>query len=593
MNNSRKTDQQSGQRKEIRLPPSDINAGAVPTVIGGLPETIYRTLFQSVSDAIFLLDGDYIADCNNKTLEMFVCNREQIINQSLKKYLPPKQPDGSSSQEKIKQRMDAALSGESQFFEWKFAQSNNIVFDAQVSFNCLELKGKKILHCIVRDVTESKREKEFYKTLAISSLVGIYILRDGKFRFVNPKFQELVGYDADELIGKESLSLVHPDDREAAREKAIKMLKMRRPMPIPYEFRIITKSGRIKWAMEIVIPIIIDGKREIFGNYVDIDNRKKGEEALKASEERYRTILENIEDGYYEVDLEGRLTFFNESCRNIFGYIREELSGMNYERFMDNDNAGKLSQIAGEVYRTGQSERCSDFEIIRKDGFKRHVEISLSGMKNLSGNTIGFRGIVRDVDERKKAEATISHMAYHDALTGLPNRLLFNDRLNMAMSGALRNNKKFAIMMLDLDRFKRVNDSFGHDIGDLLLQSVSNRLRGRLRKSDTVARMGGDEFILLLPEINEKEDAEVIARKIIESFQRPFVLKNHELNITASIGIAIYPEGGGDFDKLKKNADIAMYKAKENGRNNFQSYDLNRKQEGYVEKSAANKNNLE
>jgi diguanylate cyclase (GGDEF)-like protein len=193
-------------------------------------------------------------------------------------------------------------------------------------------------------------------------------------------------------------------------------------------------------------------------------------------------------------------------------------------------------------------------------------------MKDLSGKAIGFRGIVRDIDERKKAEATILHMAYHDALTGLPNRLLFNDRLNVAMAAAQRNNKRFGVMMLDLDKFKLINDSLGHDIGDQLLQSVGDRLRGRLRKSDTVARMGGDEFMLLLPEINQREDAEVIAKKIVDSFQRVFVLGSHELKITTSIGIAVYPESGLDFDTLKKNADIAMYKAKEQGRNNFQTY---------------------
>jgi diguanylate cyclase (GGDEF)-like protein/PAS domain S-box-containing protein len=423
----------------------------------------------------------------------------------------------------------------------------------------------------VRDVTERKREEELYKTLATSSPVGIYIIRDGKFRFVNPKFQEFVGYSVQELIDMSSISMIHPEDREAARENAIKMLKMRRTAP--YEFRTVTKSGQIKWAMETVIPIFYDGKREVLGNYMDIDDRKKAEDALKASEERYRTILENIEDGYYELDLKGKFTFFNEACRKIFGYSREELMGMNNRQYLDKETAEKLNRITRKVYQTGQPEKSSDMEVIRKDGFKKHIEVSVSLMKDVAGKPIGFGGIARDIDDRKKAEATILHMAYHDALTGLPNRLLFNDRLNVAMAAAQRNNKKFGIMMLDLDKFKHVNDSLGHDIGDQLLQSVGNRLRGRLRKSDTVARMGGDEFMLLLPEINQKEDVELIAGKIVDSFQRAFILVNREVKITTSIGIAIYPEDGLDFDTLKKNADIAMYKAKEKGRNNFQSYD--------------------
>jgi len=567
---SRKTDQSPFRSGEKPLSTSNLKKTSASLGAAEFSGTNYCDFFESVSDAIFLLDGDIIVDCNNKTLEMFASKREQIINQPLKKYLQPKQPDGTEFQEKITQIIYTALHGESQFFEGKLVQSNNTVFDAEVSCNCLELKGKKLLNCIVRDVTERKREKEFYKSLAISSLVGIYILRDGKFRFVNPKFQEYVGYSESELIGMNSIDIVHPDDRETVRENAHKMLKM--PQSVPYEFRTITKSGQIKWTMEIVIPIFFEGQREILGNYVDIDYRKKTEESLKASEERYRAILENIEDGYYELDLKGNLTFFNESCRKIFGYTSEELIGMNNRQFVDEDTSGKLVKLAGQVYRTGKPEKCSNFEIICKEGFKRHIEISLSLMMDLSRNPTGFLGIVRDVDDRKKAETTILHMAYHDALTGLPNRLLFNDRLNVAMSAAQRNNKKFAVMMLDLDGFKLINDSLGHDIGDLLLQSVGNRLRGCLRKSDTVARMGGDEFMLLLPEINRKKDAELIARKIVNSFQRVFILNNQELNITASIGIAIYPDGGVDFDSLKKNADIAMYKVKEKGRNNFKSY---------------------
>jgi diguanylate cyclase (GGDEF)-like protein len=246
---------------------------------------------------------------------------------------------------------------------------------------------------------------------------------------------------------------------------------------------------------------------------------------------------------------------------------------MKHRQFMDKETAGKLIKLGRQVYRTGLPEKRSDFEIVGKDGVKKHIEISLSLMKNLAGKPIGFRGMARDIDDRKKAEATILRMAYHDTLTDLPNRLLFNDRLNVVMSAAKRNNRKFAVMMLDLDRFKLINDSLGHDIGDLLLQAVGNRLRGLLRKSDTLARMGGDEFMLLLPEINQNKDAEIVARKIVKSFQDSFILKNYELKATASIGIAVYPDDGEDFDALKKNADIAMYKVKEKGRDNFKSYD--------------------
>ncbi|MEN6330432.1 MAG: PAS domain S-box protein [Smithella sp.] len=528
-------------------------------------------LFDSISDAIFILDGTKIVDCNNKTLEMFACIDEQIINKPLAKYLPSKQPGGADSREKMKQIIDTVLQGNAQFSDWKFIRSDKIVFDAEVSFNCLELEGKKLIHCIARDITKRKGEEKLSRTLAVSSLIGIYVLHDGRFRFVNPKFQEYVGYSANELIGMDSLEIVHPEDRASVRENAVRMLKQHQNQP--YEFRTVTKSGQVKWTMETVTSVYFDGKKGVLGNYVDINDRKKSEEILKASEERYRTILENIEDGYYEVDLKGILTFFNESLCKISGFSREELMGTKTSQYVDKNDFKKMFRFTKEIYQTGRPKKHLDFQIICKDGFKRHIEISSSLMRDLSGNPIGFRGIARDIDERKQAEATIFHMAYHDTLTGLPNRMLFNDRLNMAISTARRNDKKFAVMMLDLDGFKLVNDLLGHDIGDLLLQNVSYRLRGHLRRSDTVARMGGDEFMLLLPEINRKEDAEAIARKIINSFHHGFILKDQKLRITASIGIAIYPDSGTDFDMLKKNADIAMYKVKEKGRDNFQCYE--------------------
>ncbi len=531
--------------------------------------TSFYALFESARDAIFLLDGEKFIDCNARTLEMFGCGRAQIIDQPFQHFSPLRLPEGSGTTGgKLQQKINTALGGAAQFFEGKLVKRDKSLFDAEISFNGFELNGKRLLHCIMRDVTERKREEELYKTLTTSSPVGIYIIHGGKFRFANPRVQEFVGYSARELLEMPSISLIHPDDRAAARENAIKMLKKQRTAP--YEFRIVTKGGQIKWTMEKIIPIYYDGRQEILGSYMDIDDRKRADEILRASEERYRTILENIEDGYYEMDLKGRLTFFNESCRRIFGYSREELLGMKTLQYVNGDTAGKLNRLARKVYETGQPEKGSDLEVIRKDGFKRHIEVSVSLVKD-AGKPVGFRGIVRDIDDRKKAEATILHMAYHDALTGLPNRVLFNDRLNVAIAAAQRHGKRFGVMMLDLDQFKNINDSLGHDVGDQLLQSVGNRLRGLLRKSDTVARMGGDEFMLLLPEINQKADVEAVAKKILASFQREFVLAFREVKITTSIGIAVYPEGGREFDTLKKNADIAMYKAKEKGRNNFQS----------------------
>jgi len=203
---------------------------------------------------------------------------------------------------------------------------------------------------------------------------------------------------------------------------------------------------------------------------------------------------------------------------------------------------------------------------------KKSVALSASLTKDSSGNPTGFRGIVRDVTERKKAEERLSHLATHDSLTGLPNRILFGDRLSLELARARRSGKKLAVMLLDLDHFKDINDTWGHDVGDEVLKTIGRRLPELLRKSDSIARMGGDEFLILLPEIEEAEDARILALKILDAFKKPFAVGARELYATTSIGIAIYPDDGTNPDMLMKKADMAMYSVKKQGRNDCRRY---------------------
>ena len=245
---------------------------------------------------------------------------------------------------------------------------------------------------------------------------------------------------------------------------------------------------------------------------------------------------------------------------------------MNYRNLTDEETARQLLQVCDEVHRTGKPSSGIEIEVMKKDGTMTVVEMSVSLILDAKGHEVGFRNLIRDVTERKRSEETIRRLAYHDPLTGLPNRLLFTDRLNMAITRAKRNRQYLAVMMLDLDYFKEINDTLGHHMGDRLLHAVGSRLTELLRKGDTIARMGGDEFLILLPEITNVEVTTTIAQKIVESFQSFFVIDNRELHITTSIGIAIYPNASDDVENLIKHADIAMYRAKGSGRNNYQLF---------------------
>lgn len=303
---------------------------------------------------------------------------------------------------------------------------------------------------------------------------------------------------------------------------------------------------------------------------------EKSRGAIRQSEESKRLLLNAAGEGIFGVDTEGKLTFVNPTALRMVGFSEEEMLGKKvhsliHHTHLDGTNYPLEDCPMYASYTKGDESLVTEEVLWRKNGSNFSVEYTTMPIisdSNITGAVVTFR----DITIRKQAEAKVREMAYHDFLTELPNRKLFSDRLNIALNHAQRNKKELAIAMLDLDNFKNVNDSMGHEIGDLLLRETALRLRAELRKGDTVARMGGDEFILILPDLKGIDDATLVAQKIINRFSRPFILKNHNLIVTISIGISIYPRHGLDEVMLVKNADIAMYQAKQAGRACYQIY---------------------
>jgi diguanylate cyclase (GGDEF)-like protein len=248
---------------------------------------------------------------------------------------------------------------------------------------------------------------------------------------------------------------------------------------------------------------------------------------------------------------------------------------MNYKQYADENNAKALYSLFSGIYKTGIPVKTHDLELVKKDGKKSFNEISASLIKNAQGEAIGFRGIARDITERKHMEQQLNYMATHDTLTGLPNRLMFSQLLNQAIRSAQRHKRQLAVLFIDLDRFKTINDSLGHEAGDRLLKEIARRFKRSLRAVDVVARLGGDEFVILIEEVDELSQVAIVAHKILSSAIKQMVLQGEECRVTASIGISIYPKDGNDEQTLIKNADIAMYFAKEEGKNNYQFYSKN------------------
>ncbi|MDB6107272.1 MAG: hypothetical protein JWO52_7271 [Gammaproteobacteria bacterium] len=304
--------------------------------------------------------------------------------------------------------------------------------------------------------------------------------------------------------------------------------------------------------------------------------RAANAEALFEEKERAQVTLNSIGDAVMSTDVWGQVTYLNVVAESLTGWSHDEAAGHSLEevfRIIDATTRQVMPNpmaLAIQENRTvGLTPNCI---LIRRDGVEAAIEDSAAPIHDRRGQVTGAVIVFHDVSTARALSVRMSHLAQHDSLTDLPNRMLFSDRLTEAIAMAQRYRRKLAVLYLDVDRFKHINDSLGHDIGDRLLQSMAARLHACVRASDTVSRQGGDEFVILLPEVTHVEDAAVSAEKILLALRMSHRIDEHDLHLTVSIGIASYPDDGTDAEVLLKNADFAMYHAKESGRNNYQFF---------------------
>jgi diguanylate cyclase (GGDEF)-like protein/PAS domain S-box-containing protein len=304
-------------------------------------------------------------------------------------------------------------------------------------------------------------------------------------------------------------------------------------------------------------------------SFRDVTQRKQAE----AYTAQLVAIVESSYDAIIVKDLNGIITSWNAGAERIFGYHADEIVGCSIFGLIPRDRLQEESRIMSLI-RSGKP--VDHFETVRlgKDGRLIDVSVTISPMKDSAGNVVGASKVARDITQRKEAQERIEHLAHYDPLTGLPNRALLADRIKIAITHADRYSHRLALLFVDLDRFKLVNDSLGHEIGDKLLKVVAERMQSSVRQADTISRVGGDEFVTLLSQIDSPEDAARVARKIITALSLPYKIEEHELTVTASVGISIYPDSAKDASGLMRNADTSMYGAKEAGRNRYQFYSL-------------------
>jgi diguanylate cyclase (GGDEF)-like protein/PAS domain S-box-containing protein len=425
---------------------------------------------------------------------------------------------------------------------------------------------------ILLDITERKRAEEvlresenYLKTIFNYMQTGMVIIDpdDHTIVDVNSTAANMIGADIMNVIGSQCHDFICPAERHKC-----PITDLGQSVDNAERFLIRADGQKIS-VIKTVIPVTVKGHKYLLESFIDITERKRAEEALQESEKKYRSLFEGSRDAIYITAYDGRLIDANQAFLDLFMLRREDLGRTNAkESYVYPDDRKTFKQ---EIKEKGYIR---DFELCLKktDGIAMDCLVSVTTEKGEDGKIYEYHGIVRDVTTLKKAQEMINYMAFHDPLTGLPNRALFNDRLNMAMARAKRGRKKIAVMMLDLDKFKSINDKFGHEAGDKLLKAVAGRLEDTLRKSDTIARMGGDEFIIIVPEMDKAVDVTVVVHKIIALFHKPFECNGIKLPSSTSIGVAMYPEDGDKGELLMRCADIAMYNAKAHGGNNFCFY---------------------
>lgn len=417
------------------------------------------------------------------------------------------------------------------------------------------------------DLASRASEAHFRATFEQVAVGIAHTSPDGRWLRMNRRFCEILGYAEADLRGKHFMELVHGPDL-AEELKGMALIGLGDIDHFRRELRYVHKNGTPVWVqLTVSLVYLTAGEPEYYVSVLEDISARKSAEALQQLHER---ALDACANGVFILSEDGRVQYVNPAYLRISGLSIEQVLGREAESLFQGAGPVSLEEIRSLL--RAQREGRTVISSTRPDAEPSWTELLLTPVRDERGEVNHFVGVLNEITEQKRYEERLLWQSHHDTLTGLPNRVLLQERLNLGMAYANRSGRLMAVLFIDLDHFKLVNDSLGHELGDRLLQQVGERLSGLLRESDTVARQGGDEFVVILSELKLDEHAGKVCQKLLDALTEPFEVEGRTLRIAASVGIALYPRDAEDTQNLLRFADTALYRAKELGRNNFQFF---------------------
>ncbi len=517
----------------------------------------FRSLFDHVNDGLLILDQDgYIRDANRTAYERLGYSKDSMLGMHISQLNAPKHTH------KLNERLALVRAQGQAIFESAHVHRNGTTVPVEVNVRAIELDGELVFFSVCRDLAERKNTERMMQMMQQSiDHMGdgaFWLTPDGSVAYANEAACRALGYTQEEMLGLQVFDIdpdmnseIWPFHWESSRKHGSRTLE---------------STHRAKCGKSIPVEITVNHVRyedeEYHCTFVrDISARKQKQRSLQMMQ----FAMDNMSDAVFWTTPDGLIAYANIAACQSLGYAPDEIMSMRVFDFNP--------QISPDTWPIHWQElkrhRSMIFESTHRanDGRIFPVEVSANYMRYEDDEYVCT--FVRDISLRKLTEERISRLAHFDALTGLPNRALLYDRLSQSIALAQRNNTQLAVLFLDLDGFKQINDCHGHFIGDGLLAAVAERLRKNARDMDTVARVGGDEFIFILNEIGTADNAAYVARKIIASLAQTFLIQEKICQIGGSIGIAVFPEDGGNIEDIIKLADDAMYLAKKNGKGKY------------------------